>query len=435
MLSSLVLHGTSSPDRPAVVTPEESVSWGELAEQARWLEGRYPQLGRRRVGFAFGPTPVTYAALSALEALRCDIVLLDGRLPSEDIERLARHLHLGAVVRAAGPDLQVQDLSDEGPWSGEGTVTVLTSGSTDEAKLAGHTWGSLGRPVREHTGEVAPRWLLTYRPQLYAGLQVMLQSFADGGTLVVAEDLDPQSIAALMLSVGVDHVSATPSYWRRLMMLADPSVLKRVPLTQITVGGEVVDQPLLDRLQRTFPNARLVHIYATTELGRCFSVTDGRAGFPARYLEGARPDGVELKTHDGELLVRSPNAMRPRADEWCATGDLVEVRDGRALFVGRRSEMINVGGAKVHPIEVERVIRAIPGVSEVRVFAKASSIAGEVVACDIVPEVGEDAERLTRTVSQVCLSRLTSAQRPRLVRLVDHVDLSDAGKTIRSAAR
>jgi acyl-CoA synthetase (AMP-forming)/AMP-acid ligase II len=96
--------------------------------------------------------------------------------------------------------------------------------------------------------------------------------------------------------------------------------------------------------------------------------------------------------------------------------------------------MINVGGAKVHPIEVERVIRTIPGVSEVRVFAKASTVTGEVVACDIVPDAGEDVESLRRTVGRVCLSHLSSVQRPRLVRIVEHIDLSDAGKTIRRTA-
>jgi hypothetical protein len=82
-----------------------------------------------------------------------------------------------------------------------------------------------------------------------------------------------------------------------------------VPLIQVTLGGEVVDQQILDSLRRTFPHARIVHIYATTELGRCFSVTDGRAGFPARYLTEPTADGVVLGVEDGELVVRSANAM------------------------------------------------------------------------------------------------------------------------------
>lgn len=224
-------------------------------------------------------------------------------------------------------------------------------------------------------------------------------------------------------------------------MFSDRDIFRKIPLRQITLGGEVIDQAVLDRLRDCFPMARLVHIYATTELGRCFSVSDGQAGFPVRYLEAALPDGVELKVEGGELLVRSPNSMRMydpfspnqvSSATWFATGDLVAIRDGRVHFVGRKSEMINVAGSKVYPIEVERVIRTISGVSDVRVFGKASSIAGELVACEIVAARGHDQGTLRESVTRTCRARLASPQQPRLIRFVDAIDLTAAGKTLRS---
>jgi len=270
----------------------------------------------------------------------------------------------------------------------------------------------------------------------------MLQCFADRGTLVVPDShMDPQSTVQFMCNEGVQLVSATPSYWRRLLMFSEAELLKRIPLVQITLGGEAIDQPILDKLRHHFPKARLVHIYATTELGRCFSVSDGKAGFPESYLDAAQPGAAELKVHEGELLVRSPNSMRmydplssqhPSVTDWFPTGDVVEIKDGRVYFVGRKSDMINVAGSKVYPIEVERVIRVIPGVSDVRVFGKTSSIAGELVACEIVANPDQDREALREIVVRTCRAQLNSQQQPRLIKLVDRIDLSSAGKTLRT---
>jgi acyl-CoA synthetase (AMP-forming)/AMP-acid ligase II len=441
-----ILFEEPLPDlQPAVVTRDQSANWAALREQAQRLFKAQQGLGKRRVGLSFQPAAGSYAALAALERLACDVFLLDSNLPFEEAIRLGEKLRLGALMTAGSgqlPEFEVHELFGEEKWSGNSSLTILTSGSTGEPKAARHSWESIARPVKKGAGIHAPKWLQTYRPHLYAGLQVMLQCFADRGTLIVPDShMDPQSTAQLMCDAGVQFVSATPSYWRRLLMFSDTALLRRVPLVQITLGGEAIDQPILDQLRLHFPKARLVHIYATTELGRCFSVSDGKAGFPASYLHAVQPGAAELKAHDGELLVRSPNSMRmydplsPKqtsASGWFPTGDLVEIREGRVYFVGRKSDMINVAGSKVFPIEVERVIRIIPGVSDVRVFGKTSSIAGELVACEIVATPDQDREALKETVVRTCRAQLNSQQQPRLIKLVERIDLSSAGKTLRT---
>ncbi len=151
-------------------------------------------------------------------------------------------------------------------------------------------------------------------------------------------------------------------------------------LQQITLGGEAIDQQILDALHGIFPTARMIHIYATTELGRCFSVSDGRAGFPAQLLEQPTAEGVELKVEDNQLFVRPAHAMEaydralPAADRfdpsgWFATGDLVRIEGDRVYFAGRRGDMINVGGNKVQPLEIENRLRGLPQIADVRVLA------------------------------------------------------------------
>jgi acyl-CoA synthetase (AMP-forming)/AMP-acid ligase II len=445
MLNHLLFQESLPNAQPAVVTHDEIVNWASLRQHAQGLFDTKKTLGKRRVGLSFGPTAKSYAALAALDRLACDVFLLDANLSVEEVRRLSQKLRLGAFLTTGrsvhDPMLEVHELSDEEKWSGESTITILTSGSTGEPKAARHSWESIARPVRKTIGIQPPKWLLTYRPHLYAGLQVMLQCFADRGTLFIPDShADSQSTVRFMGDAAIEYVSATPSYWRRLLMFSDTELLKRIPLVQITLGGETIDQPILDKLHQYFPKARLVHIYATTELGRCFSVTDGKAGFPLTYLNTGGAGGAELKVDGGELLVRSPNSMQmydslsslqPAFADWFPTGDLVKLDDGRVHFVGRRSEMINVAGSKVFPIEVERVIRNIPGVLDVRVFGKASSIAGELVACDVVATPGQDRQALKDIVAQTCRAQLNSQQQPRLIKLVDRIDLSAAGKTIR----
>ena len=131
----------------------------------------------------------------------------------------------------------------------------------------------------------------------------------------------------------------------------------------VRLSGEIADQAVLDGLKHAFPAASIGHAYASTEAGVGFEVDDGLEGFPASFL--ARRGDVEMKVEQGSLRLRS-NRMASRYlgsasqlaedDGFVDTGDMVERRGERYFFVGRRGGIINVGGLKVHPEEVEAVI-------------------------------------------------------------------------------
>jgi acyl-coenzyme A synthetase/AMP-(fatty) acid ligase len=159
-------------------------------------------------------------------------------------------------------------------------------------------------------------------------------------------------------------------------------------------------------------------------------------------LDRPSEDGIALKVEDGELHVRSANAMLGTAvnaatDEslgsWFATGDLVERVGDRYLFVGRRDDLINVGGNKVKPVRVEQVIQDVPGVRDVRVFARSSSLVGQMVACEYVCEPGFDPDAIKNAILKICLERLEAHERPRFVQAVSAIGLSGADKKIRKA--
>lgn len=447
MFAQLIMDGPIPEQQPAVVSCGSSSTWAEMRAHAESTIAAFGGIGKQRIGVSVAAGAMGYGILAGLDRLNCDVFLMDSGWSRDRVIETSRELQLGGVLLGASAQSHVKDcefvtMDGGASWSGSSTVTILTSGSTGKPKAARHTWQTLARGVRRRNGPAAPKWLLSYRPTLYAGLQVMLQCFADHGTLALPQPgMDPSSTAQFMCAAGVQFASATPSYWRRLLMFADHEVLGNTPMVQITLGGEVVDQQILDRIRAVFPKTRIVHIYATTELGRCFSVTDGQAGFPVSYL--SQPiDSVDLKIEDGELFVRSPNAMSmydPHSREtfssldWFATGDLVEIKDSRVYFTGRKSEVINVAGSKVHPVEVERTIRDIPGVLDVRVFGKQSSIAGQLVACEIVPEPDQEIDQLRANIVKSCRVTLASYQVPRLIKFVQRINVSSADKIVRSA--
>ena len=154
---------------------------------------------------------------------------------------------------------------------------------------------------------------------------------------------------------------------------------------------------------------------------------DGLPGFPARWLNRQLPGGARISTRrDGELLVQ---LSRDTAE--VATGDLVEQRGDRLEFVGRRSDVIVVGGAKVYPKRIEELVRQVPGVVEARVHGVASPITGELVALELVAADGLDAEGVRSAVLERCRSELEAHAVPRVVDMVAQIATTPAGKVPR----
>nr|WP_295829567.1 AMP-binding protein [uncultured Azospirillum sp.] len=352
-------------------------------------------------------------------------------------DRPSRVLAALAAAEAAGQGLLLaRGAVDRDGWQpGQGfSVTLESSGTTGTPKRLRHDFARLRGRLRG-VAEEGARWLLTYDPGAFAGLQVMLTAAAAGALLVAVPGSGAGTIAALAQAArrhAVTHVSGTPSFWRAFLMALGDADL---PLAAVTLGGETADQPLLDRLAERFPKARLRHIYASTEAGALFAVADGRAGFPAAWLDAA-PDGLALRIADGVLEVRSPRAAPGAvdADGWLSTGDLVECQDDRVLFAGRLDGLVNVGGVKVSPETVERRLLAVDGVADAAVVAVPSPITGHLLTATIVPVPGADDAAL-RVALRAATADLPPAARPRALTFADHIPLSAAGKKSRKGSQ
>jgi acyl-coenzyme A synthetase/AMP-(fatty) acid ligase len=316
---------------------------------------------------------------------------------------------------------------------GDGLTTrwvLYTSGTTGTPKAIAHTLASLRRTVVRNGGSVSSMvWGLLYDPNRMAGIQVVLQSVLSGARLVAPSLADPlgERIAAFAAG-GVDALSATPTLWRRILQLPNSAELA---LRQITLGGEIADQPVLDALRHKYPQARIVHVFASTETGAAFSVSDGRAGFPVSYLTEA-PRGIALEIRDGILHVHSPGANVAGPDGFASTGDIVEVVDDRVVFRGRASGVVNVGGANVWPEEVENLLRTHPAVVDAVVTATPNPLAGNLLVARVV--AAPDAERagLGKQLRIFVREHAPSTHVPATVKVVDELETSTAGKAVRA---
>lgn len=399
-------------------------------------------------------------ALAALDGQVAAILLLSHALPADTA---------AALARAAECTLLVRDRARDGSSDGMGPAIVgldavlgpqrraeplptawlmTTSGTTGLPKIVPHTLASLTRSVYRFGGAAGaaparelPVWGLLYDPTRFAGLQVVLQALVGGGRLVAADTGAPLADqAALLADQGCTHLSATPTLWRRLMMLPGHG---RLALRQVTLGGEIADQPTLNALAAAFPQARLTHIYASTEAGVGFSVTDGLAGFPRSYLDRA-PGNVRLAIRDGVLWLRPPvSALRPGlpgilVDDqgYVCSGDRVaedaESGGGRIVFLGRENGLINIGGVKVYPETVEAVLKTVPGVGLVQVSARRSPVTGALVLAEVQLDAGADPDETRRRILETSRARLERAAVPAIIRFVAGFETNAAGKLVRT---
>ena len=322
---------------------------------------------------------------------------------------------------------------------------LLTSGTTGVPKLVVHSFDSLAGALPRHPPSTKPMvWSTFYDIRRYGGLQIYLRAVLAGSPLVLSSAGEPpREFLARAGAAGVTHISGTPSHWRRALMSGETALISP---EYVRLSGEVADQPVLDSLRAAYPHARIAHAFASTEAGVAFDVNDGLAGFPESLI-GSSNNGIDLKVQDGTLWIRSQrNAARylghaqapiVGAEGYVDTGDLVELSNGRFYFRGRKGGVINVGGLKVYPEEVESVLNADPRVRMSLVKARRNPLTGslvvaEVVLADNATSVDADAAaKIKSDLLSACRSTLAAHKVPAQLRFVPALELSGAGKLVR----
>lgn len=425
------------------VSPQRQMTAGALRQDLSVCKGLLRGKDTSRVALESSDSLRALTWMIALDGIAERVFLVPDSLRSSDNycglkARFQPTLTIDDVFTEKAPEKSGGH--DEGKRVVASTRWVLaTSGTTGTPKLIEHSTDSLTKTCKLDTRRGKEfTWGLVYDPFRFAGLQVVLQAMASGSELVLCNHIgNVKDQAAFLRENNANALSATPTYWRKLLM---SGALAGHRFRQITLGGEPADQSILNALKTAFPEARIAHIYASTEAGVGFSVTDCLVGFPKQYLERGVAGNQLRLSEAGTLLIKpekhSPSTVEvPLADSegFIDSGDLVVVRDERVLFLGRDSGAINVGGNKVIPEEVETIIREVEGVAEVLVKPKGSGVMGQLVTAEIQPREAEaDTAALKKRIMAHCRARLEKYKVPALIRFVAEIEHNPTGKISRT---
>ena len=437
---------------------EQSVAWDELLSGS-CLDRRASELRGRSVLIETMDQLTAVSALIELDGVARRIVLYPPDLSREHLPFVASSAEADVIVsdRVSGEfeipgvttfihcDGKIVPGKFERSALNETEWILLTSGTTGRPKLVVHTLASLAGAIENRPTPSHLVWSTFYDIRRYGGLQIFLRALLTGSSLLLSSASESTAdFLARAGAHGVTHISGTPSHWRRALM--SPAAHLLVP-EYARLSGEIADQAILNQLHSFYPQASISHAFASTEAGVAFDVRDGLTGFSPNIIENT--PGVEMKVEQGSLRIRSDRTAthylnysgRPLRDEegFVDTGDMLEHRADRYYFVGRRDGVINVGGLKVHPEEVEEVINRHPEVRMSLVRTRKNPLTGALVVADVVLKTqsrnGNENERaLQQDILLLCREALPSHKVPAVINFVAALAVAETGKLIRRYA-
>ena len=360
-----------------------------------------------------------------------EIVLLDEDLSLEEIENQIGQKEFDTNISLSEIELlneitTIDELFQR--CTGNPTnwrITLFTSGTTGLPKMIKHDFSSISRSVKKSVKHADAIWGFAFNPTHMAGIQVFFQAFLNRNIIIRLFRLEREDILKQIRDFQITRLSATPTFYR-LLLPADvicPSVLS------LTSGGERFDRKTIESLGLMFPNAKITNVYASTEAGAVFASNGEFFSIKPSFFDFVKIENNELYLH--KSIMGDSDSLQLN-NNWYATGDIVDVICEIPLqfsFVNRKNEMINVGGYKVNPAEVEDVIRSIPGIKEVRVYGKKNSLLGNLICAEVVRTDNIITEPEIRIMLQ---NRLQEFKIPRFIKFMDNIEITRTGKIKRN---
>lgn len=469
--ATLAHHARTRPDKVALIDRERQFTWAELEDLVARMAGGLRDAGLTVGGHLLGfpqrtwELPALFLAtaraggiftpIDGADPARIEHVIRQGGVdlvfaPKDaEADVAARILgDAGRVIRGETPLLQLTHASHPLPPSDDpGRVCYInfTSGSTSIPKGAPTTHANVQWNTRAVL-DVFPftedeRFLCLFAPYAHPH-EHFARTLAIGATAVMLDTLRPRTVVKTLQEHGVTWLFAIPSVFDLLLGAVHPH--EAFPaLRYCEAGGAVVAPELVRRVESTL-SCSFIPIWGCTETtGVVLHVPPWQAdrrlellGKPVAHCEIKVVD-ADPATGVGELCVRGPAVVagyrhNPEAtaakffDGWYHTGDLVREEDGWLRFLGRREEMIKVGGVKVYLLDIERALAAIPGVAQAVVVPARDPLRGEIPRAVIVAKAGVSLSR--EAILSHCRKNLPATMVPRLVEFRDELPAFPSGK-------
>jgi long-chain acyl-CoA synthetase len=434
------------PGESALVWKGRPTSYAELAERLQAARQRLRQsavVAGAVVSLEADFSPNAVAWLLAIIDAGCVVVPLTSAVEAQKPElraivstevRVTVDADDVAHVEQTGLRCEHQ-LVQELRARGHPGLVLFSSGSTGKSKAALH---DLVPFLAKY--EVARRAFRTIGFLLFdhiGGINTLLYALSNGGTVVVLDKRTPEAVCRAIEQHKVNLLPTSPTFLNLLMLSDAVREHDLSSLEVVTYGTEPMPESLLARVHAAFPRVKLQQTYGLSEVGilRSKSRADdslwmkiGGEGFETRVVDGM----LEIKARSAMLgYFNHPSPFTE--DGWFRTGDLVE-QDGEYFRVlGRASEMINVGGEKVFPAEVEDVLGEMPGVQEVTVSGERNMLTGQLVCARVRLSAQETTPAFRARMRTFCQGRLAPYKIPQKVVLVDQPLHSERFKKNRTA--
>lgn len=293
-------------------------------------------------------------------------------------------------------------------------LVLFSSGTTGEPKAALHDLAKLLEKFKKPGKTFKTITFLLF--DHIGGFNTLLHTISHGGTIVTIPNRIPAEVCAIIEKEKIELLPTTPTFLNMILLNKLYEQYDLTCLKMITYGTESMPEYTLKLLSKLLPNTMFKQTYGLSELGIMATKSESSDSLWMK-LGG---DGFETKIVDGVLHIKAESAMigylnasSPFDEEgWFNTKDRVEERDGYLRILGRTTDLINVGGEKVYPIEVENELLQIEGVVDARVFGEKNPIMGNTVAAEILVAPENNNNEFKKTLRNYCGKNLEKFKRP-----------------------
>lgn len=300
-------------------------------------------------------------------------------------------------------------------------LVLFSSGTSGEPKAAVHDFCNLLEKfkIKRHAQRTLNFLLFDH----WGGLNTMLHIISNGGVVITSNNRSPDTICQLIERYHIELLPASPTFLSLLLLSGAYKNYNLNCLKTISYGTEPMPVSTLKSLGTNFPNVKLLQTYGLIELGVLRSQSEkndslwvkiGGEGYQTRIVDGI----LQIKAKSAMLgYLNAPSPFTE--DGWFITGDSVEQKEEFIKILGRKSELINVGGDKVYPTEIENVILEMDNVAEVTVYGEKNSLIGNIVCAKIRLVNPEEKKVFILRLKQYCKERIQNYKIPVKIELVN----------------
>lgn len=357
-----------------------------------------------------------------------DVVLLDSDFSVKELELLGvteKELTVKHVIQCHDNVKKFAEVIDKIKTNAKNVrVSIYTSGTTGIPKKFVHSLSVLLRNIKISDKHKDDIWGFAYNITHFAGIQVFLQALMNQNTIINLFNKNLNNADMLLKKYDCNCLSATPTFYRNFIFTHKEENTK---VKFVTFGGEKFENDLLMKAKNKFPLAKIRNIYASTEVGSLLSGLNDSFRIPDRLKNLVK---ISAENH---LMIHTSLLENKNTDkDWYDTNDVVLLNaDGSFKILSRDSDFINVGGYKVNPAEVERIILQVDGVLDVAVLSRKNSVLGNILVANIRKDENYIEADLKKDILAILKIELQNFKIPRIFNFVENIERSRTGKKVR----